>query len=96
MDMDIDYDWRFTQPGEKLVVHMKNNRQGEILFDATLALQERPVDGMNLAGVLIRYPFMTAKIVVAIYYQALRLWLKRVPFFPHPDKQEAPNPVRRS
>ncbi|HUT39745.1 MAG TPA: DUF1365 domain-containing protein [Gammaproteobacteria bacterium] len=96
MDMGIDYDWRFTQPGEKLVVHMKNYRHREILFDATLALQQRPVDGMNLAGVLIRYPFMTAKIVVAIYYQALRLWLKRVPLFPHPDKQEAPNPVRRS
>ena len=96
MDMGIDYDWRFTQPGEKLVVHMKNYRHREILFDATLALQQRPVDGTNLAGVLIRYPFMTAKIVVAIYYQALRLWLKRVPLFPHPDKQEAPNPVRRS
>ena len=96
MDMGIDYDWRFTQPGEKLVVHMKNYRHSEILFDATLALQQRPVDGMHLAGVLIRYPFMTAKIVAAIYYQALRLWLKRVPLFPHPDKQEAPNPVRRS
>jgi DUF1365 family protein len=96
MDMNIDYDWRFTVPDAKLLVHMKNYREGEPLFDATLSLRERPVNGVNLAGVLIAYPFMTAKIILAIYYQALRLWLKKVPFYPHPDKQEAPNPVRRS
>jgi DUF1365 family protein len=27
---------------------------------------------------------MTAHVVVAIYWQAMRLWLKRIPFVPHP------------
>lgn len=96
MDMNIDYDWRFTVPAETLSVHMKNNRQDAPLFDATLSLRRRPISGFNLAGVLILYPLMTAKVVAAIYYQALRLWLKKVPFYPHPDKQEAPDPVRKS
>jgi DUF1365 family protein len=95
MDMNLDYDWRFSLPAEKLVVHMKNYREDRQLFDATLSLQQRPFTAANLAGVLIRYPMMTVKIIAAIYYQALRLWLKKVPFFPHPDKMEAPNPVRR-
>jgi DUF1365 family protein len=27
---------------------------------------------------------MTGKVIAAIYFQALRLWLKRCPFHPHP------------
>jgi DUF1365 family protein len=42
-----------------------------------------------LAGTLAGYPFMTAKVAGAIYWQALRLWLKRTPFFSHPDKTGA-------
>lgn len=95
MDMNIDYDWRFSLPGERLVVHMRNYRQGERLFDATLSLRQRPITATSLAGVLLRFPLHTARIVGAIYYQALYLWLKRIPFFSHPDKLEAPNPVRR-
>jgi len=96
MDMNIDYDWRFNTPAEKLVVHMQNYQQGRKLFDATLSLQQQPINGINLAGALIRYPLMTVKIITAIHYQALRLWCKNVPFHPHPDKQEAPSPVRRA
>jgi hypothetical protein len=95
MGMDIRYDWRFTLPGARLAVHMRNMRDGQRLFDATLSLQERPVTGINLAHALVSHPFMTARIVTAIYYQALRLWLKKIPFFIHPDKQEAPNPASR-
>lgn len=90
MGMDVDYDWRFTEPGERLLVHMDNRRMGERFFDATMALKRRPIDGPALAGVLLRHPLMTWKVTAAIYWQALRLWWKRCPFHPHPAKAGNP------
>jgi len=35
----------------------------------------------------LRYPFLTLSVVISIYWQAFRLWLKGIPFYGHPDKQ---------
>lgn len=84
MAMDRDYAWRFTAPGEDLHVHMDVMRQGTCEFDATLRLRRLPLDAASLRRVLWRYPLMTARVVGAIHWQALRLWLKRVPVHDHP------------
>lgn len=96
MGMDICYSWSFAQPGEQLLVHLQNRQDGDRLFDATLSLDRRPINSASLAGVLLVHPLMTLKIVAAIYYQALRLWIKRIPFYPHPAKKEAPHSVKTS
>jgi uncharacterized protein len=93
MPMDLDYDWRFTQPGARLAVHMCNRRAGETLFDATLALERREITGTSLARALVRHPVATLNVVTAIHWQALRLWLKRVPFHVHPSRRIEENPT---
>ena len=86
MEMELDYAWRFTPPADTLNVHMENLKQGRKVFDATLTLERHAINAASLAHALAAFPLMTAKIVVAIYLQAFRLWLKRMPFYPHPAK----------
>ena len=85
MQMDCEYRWRFTAPGDDLHVHMQVWREGACQFDADLVMQRHPLTGRGLAGVLLRYPLMTLKVVAAIHWQALRLWLKRNPVHDHPS-----------
>lgn len=95
MPMQRAYHWRFTAPGQALRVHMQvfapaQGEGGERLdFDATLVLQRRSWTGANLARVLWRYPLMTLRVVWAIHWQALRLWLKRTPVHDHPGNARA-------
>jgi DUF1365 family protein len=88
MDMDMDYDWRFLQPGSRLQVHMENFEQGQKLFDATLSLQRSELSGPALARALLRCPVMTLTVVFKIYWQALKLHCKGAPFYTHPAKRE--------
>ena len=93
MPMDMQYKWRFTTPGKALSVHMENYRKGGKVFDATLSLKKREINSHNLALVLVQFPLITMKVVAAIYYEALRLWVKKIPFVDHP-KKEAPGSVK--
>ena len=86
IDMNIHYDWRFRLPDESLQVHMIDYQGGEKLFDASLALQRREITGRSLTGVIMRYPVMTGKVICLIYWQALRLVLKKIPISTHPKK----------
>ena len=86
MPMDIRYNWALSKPAERLSVYMANYRDGERIFDAAMLMERKPIRARSLAGVLMRFPFMTVKIIVAIHWEALRLWLKGCPIHDHPGK----------
>lgn len=94
MPMDMQYAWRSTTPGERLTLHLKNLREGREEFNATLRLERRPATASNLNRMLLSYPVMTMKVGLGIYWQALRLFLKRVPLHRHPPRNDDQDPNR--
>ncbi len=87
MDMDIDYDWQFTEPGSNLAVHMTSLERGRRIFDATMVMERREINSVSLRKVLWHYPLMTVQVITAIHWQALRLKLKGCRFYTHPAKR---------
>jgi DUF1365 family protein len=84
MDMDAVYEWRLSPPEPQLAVSLSNLREGERFFDVSMVLQRRELSRSAMRHALARRPWMTARVSQAIYWQALRLWLKNCPFYPHP------------
>ena len=84
MSMKLDYTFTFTPPNRKLVVHMDTIEDGKPFFDATLSLERKPWSARSLHRALFSHPWMTAKVIFAIHWEALRLYLKKAPVFAHP------------
>jgi DUF1365 family protein len=83
MPRDLEYRMSFSQPSARLGVHMAD-WQGDLkMFDATLSLERQDLNRNTLHRYLLTFPWMTAKTCLAIYWQALRLFIKRIPISPH-------------
>jgi DUF1365 family protein len=97
--MALRYHWHFAPPDERLRVHMRLHPRHEpeapAVFDAAMVLRRHPVTPARLAWTLLRFPLMTVQVIAAIHWQALKLWLKRVPVHDHPAKP-APPPVEEA
>mgnify|MGYP001168258475 FL=1 len=84
--MDHRYEWLFSQPNNRLMVNMKNFKDGDKVFDATLSMKRQPFTKKELSKQVIRFPFITLVVVFRIHWQAFKLWVKNAPFFVHPSK----------
>ena len=92
MDMRLDYDFILTPPCDRLTAHMNTLADGHSTFDATLNLERRPWTAKSLITALGMHPWMTAKVIGAIHWEALQLYMKKVPVFTHPGRR-APREV---
>jgi DUF1365 family protein len=94
MGMEHVYDWRLSEPAERLSVHIESTRSGgERVFDATLSLRRRELSRREMGRVLVRYPLLTLRLTARIYTHALRLRLRGATYHPHPGKGKGALPI---
>lgn len=74
---------RFYQQDERLTVYMANFQNERKIFDASLSLTRSEINPANLHRYMMSFPFMAGKTLISIYWQALRLVVKGLPFFSH-------------
>lgn len=92
MENEMTYRWTSNRPASEtdtlLDITLENMYQGERAFFAKLKLTRKEITGQNLNLLLIRFPFHTVKIALAIYWQAFLLLLKGVPVVKHVNPEE--------
>ena len=87
--MDQRYRWFSTTPDDSLDIKLTNLEDGERVFHASLTLKRLPLNKVSALTLLARFPLETAKVAAAIYWQALVLFLRRVPLYSHPKNDSA-------
>jgi DUF1365 family protein len=92
LPMGVDYELRYSVPGESLAVRLDVLRAEEPLMSATLSLRRRLLDRRALGRLIWAHPAITHRVSVGIYAQAARLRLRGARFHAHPAKR----PTKRS
>lgn len=92
MNMDMHYKWQVTSPASKLLVKIDSHNK-QRLFSAWLNLSRQELTLPILKKMLWNFPFMTLKIFLGIYWQALKIFVKGIPFVSH---KKALNPYQFS
>jgi len=90
--MEQTYRWDLSRPADSLRVDMASLEKGQEVFRATLAMRREAWSPAALRRATLLQPLMAWKVHAAIYWQALRLWVKGVPFHVHPAKRATAAP----
>jgi DUF1365 family protein len=78
------YRFHVSEPGESVRVHISETRDGAPLFDATLAGERRALTDGALLGHVLSMPWVTLKVVYAIHWEALKIWLRGAKYVSKP------------
>lgn len=84
LPMNMDYAFRVHPPDERLVIGIiVSDVDGPVLSAIHTARCETLTDAALLRAAFA-YPLITLKVTTGIHWEALKLWLKRIPLFRKP------------
>ena len=82
--LDQRYRYVFSEPGDSLYARIEVHDDSGRPLQAVLAGRRQELTNRTLAASLLRYPAMPVQVIGLIHWQALKLWIKRVPFHRKP------------
>ena len=88
IEHDTNFDFQLATPNEKINIRIDDIKDGERFFISTLTGKKQALSNFNLAWYSVRFPLITLRIIGLIHWNALLLWLKKIPFL---KKSEHPN-----
>lgn len=80
-DVDVAFDFTLRTPGDRLSIQIDDYVGEARTLTSTLTGPRRELTPARLAWFSVKYPLITVRIIALIHWHALRLWLKRVPWF---------------
>ena len=84
MDMDMTYDFKGQTPGDTLALVINGSDSEGLLIATSMNGARRPMSDRALTAAALSIPLLTLKVVAAIHWQALKLWMKGVPLTQKP------------
>lgn len=82
--MSARYYFRILPPGRAVRLRIHETEGDAPLLAATFSGNAEPLTDARLAAFLLRFPFMTLKIVAGIHWEAMKLWCKGAIFHKSP------------
>jgi len=83
------YRFRFMRTAQRTVARIDHDDESGPLLLTSVSGQLQPLTRASVRGAFFGTPLMTLGVMARIHWHALRLWLKRVPFFSKPAPPQA-------
>jgi uncharacterized protein len=94
IELDTEFDFNLLIPNEKLHITIDDYKDGNKIFLTSLIGKKKPLTDVQLLWYSVRFPLITLQVILLIHWQALKLYLKKLPYFkktenPHLQKEIA-------
>jgi len=90
--MDLSYQFNAIVPGERLSIAIRVFNDDGTMMTANFKGSRHALTVSRLARNAVYYPLMTLKVIAGIHWEALRLWIKKVPWFANPNRARPESP----
>ncbi len=95
LSQDMEYRFRLLEPGARIGVYIDEFQRGVRMFKACISARCAPVTDARLFRTFCTVPLMPFKVMAAIHWQALKLWLRGARFHPMPEHGLYPRPAAK-